>query len=530
MPILQSKDYKQFTLHDTTTHEVLVSFSDYRKANKCLVGDEVEWNGTNCKLIRRAQHTNLVGILDMTSKYLYGHTKRGHKIYLFHPMNKSYPSMRVGSSEHDATINRLALVQFSEWDDSEHMPRANLIRFLGVCGDKDAEIEALTWNYGCPQFSKIQFEIPVLDIMNKNIQRPRIEGNTINIDPDGCKDVDDVITINKRSDQEYDIIISIADVASFISEDSVGDMIARQKGETLYQNGNARIPMLPLQYSENALSLLPQQERLAISLYCMWNTDKKELTVNGFKETCLINKKTYTYETIKSATDFPIDILRDVASYLKKTFIDDSHEWIEELMVLYNKEVAKCLLKANAGLLRQHSAPDALKYEMYAKLHSDLTVFAYKSAEYKETAPGLLHAGLGNIPYTHASSPLRRYADLYNQRILKRILQETPQPEPIPSLAHQLNHLQKMHKKFERDLFFLEQILQNNVGMKKAIVLEDTTTKTKAYVYAWKRIVSIPKREGLNFIPGEEAYVEYYSDIKKPGWKERMVFSIRNPN
>lgn len=530
MLTLQTKDYKHFTLNDKNTNEVIISFDDYRKANKCFVGDEVEWHGNNCKLVKRAQHTNLVGVLDMTSKYLYGHTKRGHKIYLFHPMNKSYPSMRVGSSEDDPTTNRLALVQFSEWEDSEHMPRANLIRFLGACGDKSAEIEALKWNYGCPQLTKIQFEIPVSEIMSANKECPLIEGTTINIDPEGCKDIDDVITINKVTENEYEVIVSIADVASFIQEDSVGDLIARQKGETLYQNGVAMIPMIPSQFSEGSLSLLTGEERLAISLYSRWNTEKKELTLDGFKETRLMNNKTYSYETIQSATDFPVRILADVASFLKKTPTEDSHEWIEELMILYNKEVAKCLLEAKAGLLRQHSAPDAEKYEMYAKIHEDLKIFAYKSAEYKETAPGLVHAGLGSIPYTHASSPLRRYADLYNQRILKLVLQNKLIPNPIPSLANQLNHLQKLHKRYERDLFFLEQILKNAIGRKKAIVLEDTNTKIKAYVFSWKRIISIPKRESFTLLPGEEVYVEYYSDMKQPGWKERMVFSLRKTN
>jgi hypothetical protein len=85
---LVTKNYKTFQV-DT------ISFDDYHQANRCLNGDEVEWDGTKCQLLKRADHGTLVGILELNSKYLYGHTSRGTKIYLFHPLNPAYPPFRV---------------------------------------------------------------------------------------------------------------------------------------------------------------------------------------------------------------------------------------------------------------------------------------------------------------------------------------------------------------------------------------------------------------------------------------------------
>ena len=67
MPILQTKDYKSFVVGDK-------SFTDYKLANRCLPGDEVILEEKGCYLVKRARYGFLVGILELTSKYLYGHS------------------------------------------------------------------------------------------------------------------------------------------------------------------------------------------------------------------------------------------------------------------------------------------------------------------------------------------------------------------------------------------------------------------------------------------------------------------------
>lgn len=534
MPILQTKNYKDFTIvKDTSSSEPLVSFSDYRKANKCLHGDEVVWENEKCVLKKRAKYGQIVGTIEFTSKYLYGHTSNGNKIYLFQPLNPAFPPMRVGCSEKDTSVNRIALVEFVDWGESDHMIRAHLVRLLGPAGSINSELEALRWRYGFPQLSKLKFDVDTVNTYIENMYRRFIYSkHTINIDPAGCKDIDDLVTIRKANDTQYDIIITISDVSEYIKEDSVGDALASQKGQTLYEDGVAAVPMFPAEMSEDSFSLLPGRERLGISLYYIWDTETKSLTMLEIAETRVVNDRSYTYESITNATDFPIDILKDVASHLKGEETNDPHEWVEELMLAYNKEVAKILVEAKGGLLRSHKPADKDKLERYTKLHPDLVGLAFEAAKYvpangSNEVP--VHAALGSVPYAHATSPIRRYADLVNQRVLKDVLRLNDIRPCDLSLAQRLNARQKDAKEHDRYVFFLKQMISAPVGTKRCIVLEDTTVKTKVYVASWKRMISVKKQKDMNetFVPGELLTLEYYSDMKKPHWKDRMVTRLR---
>lgn len=509
MNILETKNYKQFSITNSN-----ISFDDYHLANRCLPGDRVEWVNDKCVLKERAEHRTLVGILEINSKYRYGHTGRNIPIYLFHPLDPAYPPMRIGCSERDTSQNRLCLVKFSEW--TEMMPRGALIRLLGPVGDLESEKLALQWLYGKPELKKISFDIEPTFVPHNYLTG----GQTFNIDPEGCQDIDDILTLIPSHDG-WDLYITIADVAESIQEGSPGDFLASQKGQTLYQNGKAVLPMLPSHLSEDQLSLLPGKERQGITLHCHWSNNK--LTVKGFQEVTVKNCQTYSYETIYTA-DLPVNILKEIASHLKGEETNDSHEWIEQLMLLYNVEGAKILLEQKAGLLRTHKAADKEKLEQMDKIHSDLRIFAFEAAKYELTGPEKLHATLGNQPYTHLTSPLRRYADLVNQRVLKAYLRKQAVKPVDPSLPSLLNLQQKKQKHHDRELFFLEKILQEPTGVQEGLVVESTDSKTKVYLPAWKRVVKVVTEKRT---PGTEVTVEYYADLKRVSWKDRIVFRIQ---
>jgi exoribonuclease R len=507
--ILQTNDYKHFTLDN-------ISFDDYHQANRCLPGDSVEWDGTQCILQKRGDHRQLVGVLELNSKYLYGYTSRNIPIYLFHPLNPAYPPMRVGCSERDTSKHQLALVRFDSW--AETIPRGNLVRLLGPVGDLKAEQEALLWLYAKPELRKATFDIPLVD--PSPIVLP---GTTINIDPEGCQDIDDTVTLH-QVENGWQLFITIADVAKTILANSPGDTLAQQRMQTVYQNGQAVLPMLPRELSEDQLSLLPNQRRQGLSLECFW--DGTTLSVKQFQEVTVINSASYTYESIYKA-DFPVTILQEIASYLKGEETTDSHEWIEQLMLLYNLEGAKILVKTNAGLLRTHKPAKKDVLEQMEQIHPDLRIFAFESARYELTGEDKVHATLGNRPYTHLTSPLRRYADLVNQRILKAYLKNQPCSPLTDSLAEQLNHQQKLLKKYDRDLFFLYQILQiqSTTGILEGLVVESTDSKTKVYIPSWKRIVKVNCEQQPT---GKEVKLDYYADLRKVSWKDRIVFRQKN--
>jgi exoribonuclease R len=519
---LLSTNYKTFTVQPEGMPEVPeIHFEGHQAANHCLPGDTVNWTGTKCELVKRAPHRFIPGVLELNSKYVYGHTTRGAKIYLFHPHDRKYPPFRVGSNYRGSSRNQLGLIEWMDWEDFETMPRGNLIRLLGPCGDLEAERKALIYQYGSPQLAFQLFDIDDPDLS----MRTQLEGFTFNIDPDGCLDIDDVLTLKQRSATEWDFIITISDVAAHIPADSVGDLHARHLGQTLYQNGEAVVPMLPRALSEMALSLRPKEKHVGLSLFCTWNTDTKSLSVDTFKETLFTNNRSYTYDSIYRADEFPLQILKDVASFLKGTETHDSHEWVAEAMLLYNKQVAQKLLMYGVGLLRTHKPADAQKLQLFTTLHPTLIALAYEAAKYEPAGPNKLHASLGSVPYCHASSPIRRYADLVNQRCLKAVLKNYPPPPTDPSIATLLNQYQKQAKRYERSLFFLEQIAVAPSGRVEGLVLSCTQEKTKVYIPSWKQTI---RADPGCFTIGDPVTLDYYADLQKPYWDQRMVFRVSN--
>ena len=91
------------------------------------------------------------------------------------------------------------------------------------------------------------------------------------VDPPGCVDVDDALSVKKLESGGYEIGVHIADVSFFVREKSALDAEGRARGTTVYLP-NERIDMLPEILSANLCSLLEGQDRLAVS--CVWLVDE----------------------------------------------------------------------------------------------------------------------------------------------------------------------------------------------------------------------------------------------------------------
>jgi exoribonuclease R len=266
MPFLRTKNYQTFEVIDDTTYEVVHRFEGAVNAVRALPGDEVELVENTLVLKSRAPHPCLAGYLELNSKTTFGHTKSGLPLYLFVPLNPAYPSFIVGSKEKDRSQKRVALVDFLEW--TEHLPRGSLKQLLGAAGTLEAEEEALLWN-ACP-YKNLKDGLAILE--DDCPSRTPVEGITFNIDPEGCKDIDDCITIAQDA-TGVSLTITIADVASCVEEMGAVDLMAANQGQTLYRDGMAVRPMLPPFFSEEHCSLIANQPRRGVSLTLQFNKE-----------------------------------------------------------------------------------------------------------------------------------------------------------------------------------------------------------------------------------------------------------------
>ncbi|MDB2593034.1 ribonuclease R [Gammaproteobacteria bacterium] len=231
----------------------------------------------------------------------------------------------------------------------------------------------------------------------------------VTIDGEQAKDFDDAIYV-QRHQSGWQVYVAIADVSSFVTEDSALDQEAIQRGTSCYLP-NQVIPMLPAKLSDDLCSLKPDQPRLALVLVCQLN-DHGEVTSSKYKSAVIKSHARLTYQQVepwlqqtarppielqwlvcdlnplvdclnqvasqrgelsfdRMATEFVFDQKDQLANVVRSSSLR-AHRAIELLMVLANQCTAKYLKEHQLpGLYRVHQSPDAAATkELLSKLHT----------------------------------------------------------------------------------------------------------------------------------------------------------------
>ena len=548
---LATKDYKHFEIHDDDG-QVVHQVEGASKANLCLPGDSVEWReDSGLHLLERgadSQTIILSGYLELNSKTIYGMTNRNVPLYLFVPLNPSYPCFIVGSKSPDRSHKQVATIQFLEWKDTT-FPRGSLVQILGPAGDLKAEEDAVLIQ-ACPWKSLTKGLTVLKDTAPKRVVITE-EGFTFNIDPLGCRDVDDVVTIQRLAKTGHtQIYITISDVASCIEELSAVDIMASTQGCTLYKEGVAVRPMLPPFFSEEHCSLISDGTyRRGVSLGFVWNAEENRILESSVKwlETDVRTDSTYTYENVTSKNPEAAALLRSITSVLDPTEnSSDPHTWIAALMKYYNLAAGALLKQIGVGILRRHSAPDLERLAKYAAY--GVGQLAQSSAEYcLASETDTLHSGLGAAAYCHATSPLRRYADLMNQRILKQLIRGQPEGLMVTVFCSDLNNRMKIARGYERDITFLRCLLGaegtrefSALILDASVLAEEALLTLRIWIPEWRRaikmtstlvskieniytILSADETTAFKVAEGQELRIRCGLNLGGRRWKDRMV-------
>jgi ribonuclease R len=225
----------------------------------------------------------------------------------------------------------------------------------------------------------------------------------VTIDGDDAKDFDDAVAVEKiRSG--YRLHVSIADVSALVTPGGRLDSEAYQRGTSVYFPG-AVIPMLPENLSNNLCSLIPGEDRLAITASLEFDGDGVLLEKRFFRSVIRSHMR-FTYDTVKSIViDRDPEICKSFktfvtplkwASELAQALLAQrkrrgsiilnlpeadirlvngatvasvskrsrhfAHQIIEEFMLAANEAVAGTFAERGAALLyRIHEAPDREK-------------------------------------------------------------------------------------------------------------------------------------------------------------------------
>ena len=302
---------------------------------------------------------------------------------------------------------------------------------------------------------QIETDFPCSDISSSpSIQiltYKQVSPITFTIDSDSLGTIkDDALSI-KREKDGYTLGIHIINVGAFILPNSPLDKAIYNRFRSLYLP-NQVIHMIPKEMSKSYLSLEAKIPRNVLSLYARISENGKVQSYTFSNETTSITHNLSYYlsdrilrreTTASGEIDYNLKLLEHVTSLLenaqkndyrniKELFGEDtntdtlalSEKIVSESMVLYNSLLAEYLSQFDGlpVIYRIHEKPTASSIESIIKNHSNpsedlitLLKEIYPKANYSLENIG--HYGLKLPTYSHSSSPIRRYVDIYMQRL-----------------------------------------------------------------------------------------------------------------
>ena len=174
------------------------------------------------------EHLKFSGVLNIVSKYTFGTTKKNVPIYQFLPYSNKYPSFYVPSNVNKGkqlTHNVYAYVQFKSWDVNSKYPTGMCQQIIGKLGDIQSDYQYILLNHDVIH-KKYPTDLNIEQFDHADNRQDYRQYHTLSIDPPGCQDIDDAITIVSSWDH-YLVQVHIADVSNFVLENSQLDNWAR---------------------------------------------------------------------------------------------------------------------------------------------------------------------------------------------------------------------------------------------------------------------------------------------------------------
>jgi len=447
--------------------------------------------GRVIRILERA-HDTVVGTLQRSRNFYYvvpDDPRFVHDIYVGPPAGQQQDRR----SDTAAAVGDKVVVRLDDWQSRHVNPEGEIIEVLGPASAPGVDVLSIIRKYHLPT----EFPADVLeqaDRIPEAVEAQQIAGREdlrnqfiVTIDPDDARDFDDAINVEKLANGGWQLGVHIADVAAYVEPGSALDREARLRGNSVYLPDRV-IPMLPERLSNGVCSLKPKVDRLTHSVFIQF--DKRGVAKSArFAQSVIRSAHRLTYkEAYAILTSPPRDRLGErlhlaweLAALLRRKRFehgaleldfpevkvrvdehgkpirlervenDESHQLIEEFMLVANEAVARELRKrAIPTVYRVHENPDPEKLAEYREFAlsfgykvGDLThraelqrLLAELSGKPEEQAlkVGLLkslkrarydplplgHYGLAKTNYLHFTSPIRRYADLVVHRALGR--------------------------------------------------------------------------------------------------------------
>lgn len=434
---------------------------------------------------------------------------------------------------------RLLLIKLGEWEEDENL---DLLRSgLDVAFSRD-QLTASA--------SLTDHEI---DLTGREDLR---DLPVLTIDGPLTQDFDDAVSLERLGD-ELHLGVHIADVASVVPIASILDRAAAERASSQYLP-RRQIPMFPEDLSSNILSLRQGRDRNTISLLARFDRSGALLDYR-FAATVVRVRERLLYEDVNAAIEQELSFkdMRRLSQRLRQNRMDQgalnlslpelevsfdengalslelmeqetaSRTIIAEFMILYNWLAARfCMENQIPILFRSQSGPSE-------KLPLDEKGYLYYVFQQRrklsplsiQATPGP-HTGLGVDAYIHATSPIRRYLDLVNQRqihhclLKERVAYDEKMLEEI-RIAEEPTLKKLGLVKRNRLRYWVLKYLGLNRGKKlRALVLDELKAKYRVALTDFLMIADLKRKNGVILRQGQEVSVRV---TKADPWEDILT-------
>ncbi|RDU24809.1 ribonuclease R [Anaerosacchariphilus polymeriproducens] len=198
-----------------------------------------------------------------------------------------------------AVTGHKVVVELTSYGDNDKKPEGKVVEIIGHINDPGTDIMSIVRAYELPvefsekvmnQVERVSNEVSEVDRVGRMDLR---DWQTVTIDGEDAKDLDDAITITKEGDN-FILGVHIADVTNYVQENSALDREALKRGTSVYLVDRV-IPMLPHKLSNGICSLNAGTDRLSLS--CIMTVDLKGNVIDHrIAETviCVDQRMSYT--------------------------------------------------------------------------------------------------------------------------------------------------------------------------------------------------------------------------------------------
>ena len=162
------------------------------------------------------------------------------------------------------------VVEITNWPSDIKSATGMITKILGHKNDPGVDILSIIYKHDIPpEFPKEVVDaagsVPdTIDPKDLADRRDLRNETIVTIDGADAKDLDDAVTVTKNEDGTYKLGVHIADVSFYVTEGSIIDQEAYDRGTSVYLTDRV-IPMIPHRLSNGICSLNPQVDRLTLS-------------------------------------------------------------------------------------------------------------------------------------------------------------------------------------------------------------------------------------------------------------------------